>query len=316
MPFSDPIVGGNTLIRNAIQSVNYTAGVSGWTINRDGSAEFNDVTVRGDLYVVDPDGSYVHIYDEQPGDGAVIAYRPADRPGYTFGEGQLKTGWNGFQAYASLTSPIQDGGAEALLALYAERSPGAAFSDLSTAALVAGTINLYAGTGSGGAAPIIDIRTLADGTIYIGQDGDTVAGGYTTLQHPVGNRAYVLTTRGAGNCTARLNLAAADAAVAGCGLTLDTNYPNALWECEIVTDQNASGAGFIGVGKLRVDGIDQGQQAIFQGGAGDRATVTQNYGGTIAAAGSHTFAMYGARGSGTAGFFEAQHTTITVRIFE
>ena len=47
--FSNPIVGGTTLIRPAIQSPNYVAGVSGWTINIDGSAEFNNVTIRGTL---------------------------------------------------------------------------------------------------------------------------------------------------------------------------------------------------------------------------------------------------------------------------
>lgn len=49
MPFSNPIVGGTTLIRPSIHSPDYVAGVSGWTINKDGTAEFNDVTVRGDL---------------------------------------------------------------------------------------------------------------------------------------------------------------------------------------------------------------------------------------------------------------------------
>lgn len=47
MPFSNPILGGDTLVRNAIQSANYVAGVSGWAIFRDGSAEFNNITVRG-----------------------------------------------------------------------------------------------------------------------------------------------------------------------------------------------------------------------------------------------------------------------------
>jgi hypothetical protein len=51
MSFSNPVVGGEDgeLIRPAIQSPNYVPGVSGWTINRDGSAEFNNVTIRFDL---------------------------------------------------------------------------------------------------------------------------------------------------------------------------------------------------------------------------------------------------------------------------
>lgn len=49
MTFSNPIVGGTTLIRPAIQSPNYIPGSTGWTINKDGTSEFNNVTVRGTL---------------------------------------------------------------------------------------------------------------------------------------------------------------------------------------------------------------------------------------------------------------------------
>lgn len=41
------MVGGTVLRRAAIQSPNYVAGVSGWTVNQDGSAEFNNLTIRG-----------------------------------------------------------------------------------------------------------------------------------------------------------------------------------------------------------------------------------------------------------------------------
>jgi hypothetical protein len=48
MTFGNPIVGGTTLIRPAIHSPDYVEGVSGWSINKDGTAEFNDVTFRGE----------------------------------------------------------------------------------------------------------------------------------------------------------------------------------------------------------------------------------------------------------------------------
>lgn len=49
--FSNPVVGGENgeLIRSSIRSPNYVPGVSGWTINRDGSAEFNNVTIRFEI---------------------------------------------------------------------------------------------------------------------------------------------------------------------------------------------------------------------------------------------------------------------------
>lgn len=46
--FNNSIVGGiGALIRSYIRSPNYQPGVSGWSINKDGSAEFNNVLVRG-----------------------------------------------------------------------------------------------------------------------------------------------------------------------------------------------------------------------------------------------------------------------------
>lgn len=52
--FTNPIVGGTTLIRPAIQSPNYVVATSGWSINIDGSAEFNNVVIRGTLNVTGP----------------------------------------------------------------------------------------------------------------------------------------------------------------------------------------------------------------------------------------------------------------------
>lgn len=78
MSFGNDIIGGGgELVRERMRSRNYVAGVSGWQIERDGTAEFNDTTIRGDLTVTDPDGSQVHIFDEDPGDGAVIDLLPA-----------------------------------------------------------------------------------------------------------------------------------------------------------------------------------------------------------------------------------------------
>lgn len=54
MAFANDVVGGNTLLRPAIQSPNYVPGVSGWTINRDGTSEFAGGTFRGPVVVIDP----------------------------------------------------------------------------------------------------------------------------------------------------------------------------------------------------------------------------------------------------------------------
>lgn len=45
--FSDPITAGDDLVIPLIQSPNFVSGVSGWQVNRDGSAQFNNVVIRG-----------------------------------------------------------------------------------------------------------------------------------------------------------------------------------------------------------------------------------------------------------------------------
>lgn len=44
---NDPFAGGTVLRRPALQSPTYSPGVSGWIISADGSAEFNNLTIRG-----------------------------------------------------------------------------------------------------------------------------------------------------------------------------------------------------------------------------------------------------------------------------
>jgi hypothetical protein len=93
MPFNNPITGGQgALVRERIKSPDYIPGVQGWSINKDGSAEFNNVTVRGELFVTDPDGSYVHIFNENPGDGSVIELRLPNAAGAVIVPARIRSG--------------------------------------------------------------------------------------------------------------------------------------------------------------------------------------------------------------------------------
>lgn len=47
LTFTNPVVGGVTLARPAIQSAGFDPGIAGWTINQDGTAELNNTVVRG-----------------------------------------------------------------------------------------------------------------------------------------------------------------------------------------------------------------------------------------------------------------------------
>jgi hypothetical protein len=49
MEFGNPVVGGVTLVRTDVESQGFVTEVSGWRIARNGDAEFNDVTIRGNI---------------------------------------------------------------------------------------------------------------------------------------------------------------------------------------------------------------------------------------------------------------------------
>jgi hypothetical protein len=59
MAFNNDIVSYTELLRPAIQSANYVPGVSGWTINRDGTSEFASGTFRGPVVILDPSSGVV-----------------------------------------------------------------------------------------------------------------------------------------------------------------------------------------------------------------------------------------------------------------
>lgn len=60
----DPLVGGVILRRPAIASPGYVAGTSGWSVNSDGSAEFNNLTIRGTFngpqFILDSAGLFLY----------------------------------------------------------------------------------------------------------------------------------------------------------------------------------------------------------------------------------------------------------------
>lgn len=66
--FDNPVTAGVVLVRSAIQSPDYATGTSGWSVNIDGSAEFNNLTIRGEFlgtqFILNADGAF--FYDSAP----------------------------------------------------------------------------------------------------------------------------------------------------------------------------------------------------------------------------------------------------------
>lgn len=74
--FANPLVGGGgALVYPALHSPNYSPGVAGWTVKKDGSAEFNNLVVRGTFngtdFVINAAGTFV--YSGTPAAGNLLA---------------------------------------------------------------------------------------------------------------------------------------------------------------------------------------------------------------------------------------------------
>lgn len=101
----DPVVGSTILRRPAIQSPNYVAGSAGWTINVDGSAEFNNLILRGtftgtDFYL---DGTGAFFYTSTPAAGNLaFSITPPGTSADKFGNAVPN---DGATAYTFLSGP-------------------------------------------------------------------------------------------------------------------------------------------------------------------------------------------------------------------
>lgn len=81
MSFSNPIVAGDTLIRDAIQSENFVTAVSGWRIEKTGAAEFNSLVARGEISVRNVAGDELAM-DIFPGSLPAIRYTISGLTGF------------------------------------------------------------------------------------------------------------------------------------------------------------------------------------------------------------------------------------------
>jgi len=94
----NPLVGGTALRRAAIQSPGFQTGVTGWAINQDGSAEFNNVVIRNGQVV---SGTAVY-YSGAPAAGNLVASVSAAAGTDSKGNAYLA----GIATYASLGGQV------------------------------------------------------------------------------------------------------------------------------------------------------------------------------------------------------------------
>lgn len=120
MGFSNPIIGGGgALVYPSIKSPNFMAGLLGWIIRKDGSAEFNNLTIRGTFagseFVINSLGAFFYSSNPPALGNLIASITPA--AGANDGVG------NAFMAGITIYGPAPSGGTERFIQLLAGSPP-------------------------------------------------------------------------------------------------------------------------------------------------------------------------------------------------
>jgi len=100
--FAHDIAGGQgNLVITSVQSPGYVAGSAGWQIRKDGSAEFNNLTIRGTFngtnFILNSSGLF--LYSGTPANGNLIGW-------WDYGTTVSVTNGNSFQVQLDATNGI------------------------------------------------------------------------------------------------------------------------------------------------------------------------------------------------------------------
>lgn len=166
MVFTNSILAGETLVRDSIRSEGYVAGSNGWSINRNGTAEFNDVTSRGEVIVGDEATKYISITnDPQP----IIKLGTPSNVEET-SPASIDELATGFSSFLFLSSPERNSsGDDATISLIATDDPKTQISQVADEIFnTAGTV--FIGAGGSGDELVVSVDGNSD--YVIRQNGE------------------------------------------------------------------------------------------------------------------------------------------------
>lgn len=127
MQFVDELAAGVVLIRPALQSPDYVAGAAGWAVKVDGSAEFNNITIRGqgtsDPLVVGDDDSPQVVVRTTAGNGLIVfpTNRPVEDLASTVGSAVIDEGAVNERAELQMAGPTVNGSPQGVRVVLSSR---------------------------------------------------------------------------------------------------------------------------------------------------------------------------------------------------
>lgn len=194
--FNNPLVGdGGGLVYPSIHSPNFVHGVSGWTINKDGSAEFRSITVAP--------GTSITIFVQ----GTTPTANAVGDLWYDSSNGMLFHQWNGttWGPFSISTGGIGPGAiTAALIAANTITAAQIAANTITAAQIAANTI-----TASQIAANTISAAQLSAGIVYAGiVDGTTISGAQFIAHGSAGELLVYNGTPASGNLLASISAVA------------------------------------------------------------------------------------------------------------
>lgn len=346
MPFQNPITGGQgALVRPAIKSPNFVSGSTGWIVRADGSAEFNNLIVRGGTVV----GGVALYYSGAPALGNLVASIAAAGGVDALGNVYLSgintyapdgSGVRAYQgAYASPSLAITDS------AITTYMPPSQAGSVFVPGAVLAesqagGNTQLIMASPSdannvGDGQALIELTNRgSSGSSTISLDGDLAF--LDTTQLNIGsthwswtgildNGRIVSAGPSVGACTVATT-AASTTPTNITGQTITITPPSnatgtVTYEVDMIIDCICStfAAGIVAVGRLLVDGVLVSTPTAPWGptAAGERAPVVGKWTGTVSAGVAHTFQAAIALSAGVTARYQAQvgNSTVTAKTY-
>lgn len=304
--FRNPIVAGINLIREAIRSPNYVQGVSGWTINKDGTAEFQDLTARGEIV---GEGIATDVF---PNRRILISSDPT---------------WVGPDARTTVfflrdgdpdTDAVPDGVASSII------SQAPADPDLRELTINSGSLHSaytnYQGHETDPTQATVEIGASGDINLIAARD----VAADVFVQLGLLGAVNRVATGGSfqlvqANASAPLTLATGFNDVVGASVTFTTVNPNALIlilgnGAFTITTGTATGIAII---QALVDGAILGSNGLFPAAAVGRGTTTTIEVDTIAAPGSHTVKLQARKNlAGAVGTADATNTKVVVLVLD
>lgn len=286
--FAHDVAGGSgDLVIDSLQSPNFVHGISGWSINKDGSAEFHDVIIPnagtvvifaptapsspndGDVWYNTADGLAASVrngtewvpYQIGPAAISNLSSSLVGQPGavlnpnpyFTGGDG---SGWAGYLGTFDVVDGASIGGPAAFVGEYAGPAGGVAYEGGGSFSVLPGTPVLVSAVVSSSVAGVA-IGLNADGAVM--QTVTVTPGNWTAIQ------AVINVPDGANTAWVQIGPAAEDGTVDFWGLSAQPQVPGTLIQAESIT------ADQIAAESITADRIVVG---IVLAGAVDGTTIT------------------------------------------